>query len=163
MKTACLSHSLTEHSACTWIFLEPQPCMNSKLSRERKGINEVLVVRQSPLKQSRNDKEFSAGLVKRSLMGQGWEGWGDPGSKLGRMLREAGGTSVNSQCCCLCLGDGEISHGPRLEQIWLLHHPGPAQACRSVSLLCHMGQFSVNPLHLQAGALPAKQTQTFSN
>lgn len=50
VKTACLSHSLTKRSAWTWIFLEPQPCMNSKLSRERKGINEVFVVRQSPLK-----------------------------------------------------------------------------------------------------------------
>lgn len=50
VKTACLSHSLTKHCTWTWIFLEPQPCMNSKLSREGKGINEVFVVRQSPLK-----------------------------------------------------------------------------------------------------------------
>lgn len=50
VKAAHLSHGLTERSAWTWIFLEPQPCMNPKLSGERKGTNEVFVVRQSPLK-----------------------------------------------------------------------------------------------------------------
>ena len=50
VKTARLSHDLTKHSTWTWIFLEPQPCMNPKLSGERKGTNEVFVVRQSPLK-----------------------------------------------------------------------------------------------------------------
>lgn len=36
VKTACLSRGLTECSTWAWIFLEPQLCMNPKLSGEKK-------------------------------------------------------------------------------------------------------------------------------
>lgn len=92
-------------------------------------------------------------------MGQGWGGWGDPGGRLGREFREAGGTSANSQGCCQCLGGGEMSHGPELEQTWLLHLPGPGQACGSVSLVLPHWAIQCQPPR-PAGRSSASRTNT---
>ena len=51
------------------------------------------MVRQSPLKSTQSSKEFSVGLAKRSLVGQRWGGWGDPGGRQRRMSGEAGETA----------------------------------------------------------------------
>jgi len=107
---AYLHHQLPGSTSWAWIFLEPQVCLNPKLPGERKGTNEVFVVRQSPLNWTRSGKELSVSLAKRR-----WLGNREVGVTVALGTGWAEGGAESSQYCSQGCGNGERCHRAELE------------------------------------------------